>query len=152
VTDALLDQQNDSFFVDLKKEALSRLLILQRTEENKLDRMGRTEIVWALRRIQERNGNLFSVWPELTKYIDASNNADIEAMERLKASFGAKSTELLAVGAVVLEILAGFDNWCEAQRHKKSISIANLSLESREKVLATVTAIYQRFELTSNPK
>ena len=152
VTDALLDQQKDSFFIDLKKEALSRVLILRRTEENKLDRMGRAIIVWALGTIQERNGNLFSVWPELTKYIDASNNADIDVVERLKASFGAKSTELLEVGAIALDILSGFDNWCEAQRHKKSISIANLSLESREKVLATVTAIYQRFELTSNPK
>ena len=68
VADALLDQQKDSFFIDLKKEALSRILVLKRTEENKLDRMGRAEIVWALRTILERNGNLFSVWPELTKY------------------------------------------------------------------------------------
>jgi hypothetical protein len=152
VTDALLDQHKDSFFIDLKKEALSRVLVLKRTEENKLDRMGRAEIVWALQTIQERNGNLFSVWPELTKYIDSNVNADIEVVEKLKTSFGPKSIELLEIGAIALNILGGFDNWCEAQRHKKSISIANLSLENREKVLATVTAIYQRFELTSNPK
>src|SRR5215831_4665598 len=87
VTDALLDQQKDSFFIDLKKEAPSRVLVLKRTEENKLDHMGRAEIVWALRTIQERNGNLFSVWPELTKYIDSNVNADIEVVEKLKTSF-----------------------------------------------------------------
>src|SRR5262249_8456945 len=84
--------------------------------------------------------------------IDSNVNADIEVVEKLKTSFGTKSIELLEIGAIALDILGGFDNWCEAQRHKKSISIANLNLESREKVFATVTAIYQRFELTSNPK
>src|SRR5262249_20680913 len=43
VTDALLDQQKDCFFIDLKKEALARVLILKRTEENKLDRMSRAQ-------------------------------------------------------------------------------------------------------------
>jgi hypothetical protein len=144
VTNALIIAQNDAF---------AGMLILRRTEENKLDQLPRPEIIWALETIQKANRDLFLILPELSGYLE-------KGIDRLKPSyraehldnhFGEKWRELLEDGAIVLRLGDRFDNWCEAQRHKKSISIANLSLESRAKVLVTVTAIYERFELSSNP-
>ena len=88
--------------------------------------------------------------PDLTAYIKKGADDSILA-ERLEIHFGPKWRGLLEDNAIALALQNRFDNWCEAQRHKKSISIANLSSESREKVLATVTAIYEQFELSSNP-
>jgi len=143
VTDALVNAQTDSF---------AGMLILERTEENKLNQLERREIIWALETIQKANRDLFQILPaDLTAYMKKGAGDSILA-ERLEVHFGPKWRGLLEDGAIALALQGGFDNWCEAQRHKKSISIANLSLENREKVFATVTAIYGRFELSSNPK
>jgi len=52
---------------------------------------------------------------------------------------------------IILALLDGFDNWCEAQIHKQNIGIKDLSEDSLEKLLSTMTDIYQQFELASQP-
>jgi hypothetical protein len=141
VTDALVSAQADAF---------AGVLILESTEENKLAQLQRHEIVRTLESIQKANNDLFQVLPDLSTWVDNPPERNIWE-EHLDEQFGPKWRKMLEAGAVVLRLRRGFDNWCEAQRYKKSMTVANLSLENREKVLATVSAIYERFELTSNP-
>jgi hypothetical protein len=142
VSDALVKAQSDAF---------AGLLILQRTEENKLAQLDRNEIIWTLQSIQNSGGKLFQIQPDLSAWLNENAKPSMHT-KHLDEHFGPKWRGLLEKGAIVLSLSNRFDNWCAAQRHKNSITLANLSLESRAKVFATVAAIYERFELTSDPK
>ncbi len=142
VTDALMGAQANTF---------GGMLILETTQENRLDQIPRREIVRTLESIQKANPNLFVVLPDLSPWVNDEVVKAEMSVDHLDREFGLKWRKMLEVGAIVLDLRRGFDNWCDAQRYKKSMTVANLSLENRKKVVATVSAIFERFELTSNP-
>jgi len=142
VCDALLNAQTDAF---------AGMLILQPTEENKLTQLASQEIVWALQTIQKSNGELFLIEQDLSAWLEGNAKPRTQA-KVLEERFGPKWRGLFEKGTIVLMLKDRFSNWCEAERYKRSMTLANLSTISRGKVLATVTAIYERFELSADPK
>ena len=133
-----------------RRTATPPLLLLERTGTNWLNELYRHEVIWALEEILKGNRDLFAIIPH--DYLEgASNEAKTLLTGVGNEKWWDKWREAAEDAPVILGVLDRFDNWCEAQLHKESVTIANLSEANRQKVFRTVEAIYQQFELTSKP-
>ena len=128
------------------------LLLLERAGPNWLGPLYRHEVISALKEILNADRELFDIIPR-----EDFEGASDEAKTLLTGLAGGKTwwkdwVEAPEDAPIILGISNAFDNWCEAQRHKRSSTLKNLSEASRLKVLDVVATVYQQFELTSNPK
>lgn len=135
-----------------RSKAESRVVELERTDENKLTQVYRGEIICALERILEENRSVFRIMRAGYTLKTAAKPATLLTKYSEPVYQWQQWKEIPEDKPIILALLDGFDNWCEAQVHKRTITLKNLSEQSRQKVLDTVAAIYQQFELTSNPK
>jgi hypothetical protein len=131
--------------INARQHAELDMLRLTRTEENQLNRLYRHEIIWALEQIAKSNDKLFLIPP--SNYAETKRVGD----SRIGGGEVYKAKQLADKYPITLRLLDNFDNWCEAELHKQSFSLKDLSEESREKVFRTIKAIDEQFELTSNP-
>src|SRR5262249_51319481 len=135
----------------LRGKANSRVVELERTDENQLTKLHRGEIIMELERINDRDGRPFRIMRAGHTLKTAAKPASLSIGYSEPGYQWAQWKEIPDSRAIILALLDGFDNWCEAQIHKQNIGIKDLSEDSLEKVLNTTTDIYQQFELTSQP-
>ena len=143
VTNALLS---------LRRKANSHVVELERTEENQLAKFHRGEIIIELERMQYRDRHTFRVMRAGHTLKTAAKPASLMVGYSEPMSQWTQWKEIPETRPIILALLDGFDNWCEAQTHKQNTNLRTLSETSREKVFHTVTAIYEQFELSSNLK
>jgi hypothetical protein len=143
VTDALLS---------LRSKANSRLVELERTDENQLTKLHRGEIICELERIHDRDRHTFRIMRAGHTLRTAAKPASLLTAYSEPVYQWAQWKEIPETQPIILALLDGFDNWCETQTHKQSTTLRTLSENSRLKVFHVVAAIYEQFELTSNPK
>jgi hypothetical protein len=130
---------------------------IERTKENQLSQLGRDEILSALESILTKSRDLFVIVPATFLMKEAAKTSTFihevdPVVDGRPARYWHKWKEVPEETPIILGLQDGFNNWCEAQIHKRNTILKSLSEESRIKVLETVAAIHQQFELTSNPK
>ena len=137
--------------VGARKTAEGRVFELERTKENKLDQLFQGEIILALNLILNKFPKVFVIMRAgHTKRTAAKPASLLTGYEKQDYEWQ-QWKEAAENTPIILALMNGFNNWCEAQLHMRNITLKNLSEQSRQKVLDTVAAVYQQFELTSNP-
>src|SRR5688572_24557096 len=124
----------------------SKTLRVQRTAENNLSYLSRSSIISALEKITKAGDNLFLILQSnYTSRIVIREPVDFFDEGRSKLKIVSEDAP------IILLPLDKFDNWREAQLRQKSISVKDLTEQTREVLYRTILAISKEYELTSNP-
>jgi len=138
--------------LSLRSKANSKVVELERTDDNQLTKLHRGEIICELERIHDRDRHTFRIMRAGHTVRTAAKLASLLTSYSEPVYQWAQWKEIPETKPLILVLLDGFDNWCEAQIHKRDTTIKTLSENSRLKVFHIVEAIYEQFELIANPK
>lgn len=132
----------DALVQEIRKPRTAQIT-LPRTDENRLKKLFRHEIIAALEQLKEaRNPPLIlegSNYPEIIT--DRGENGD--PVHRYKP--------VPEDAPIKIVVPLDIDNWLNAFLHKRGTTLATLSPEGREKVHAVIQDINERFQLNSSP-
>jgi len=138
--------------LSLRSMANSKVVELERTDENQLARFHRGEIIIELERIRNKDRDMFRIMRAGHTVRTAAKPASLLTGYSEPEYQWALWREIPETKPIILALLDGFENWCEAQTHKRNTTLRTLSENNRQKVLHVVAAIYEKFELSLEPK
>jgi hypothetical protein len=111
VTEALLTARS---------KADGRVFELERTEENKLIQLFRGEIILALERILTKYPKAFVIMRAGHTKKTAAKPASVLTGNETQVYQWQQANEIPEKTPIILALMSGFDNWCEAQIHKRN--------------------------------
>ena len=137
--------------LSLRGKGESGVVELERTDENELTKLNRGEIIIELERIFNKNPQTFRIMRAGHTVRTAAKPASLRVGFSELGYQWSQWRDLPEKTPIVLALLGGFDNWCEAQLRKKNVTLSDLSANSLGKILSTTADIFEQFELTSAP-
>ena len=147
---------SESSKLKLVKETLLKLQIpkdsdrveLKRTRNNSLLSLRRHEIIEILNKILKKEGPLFTIEPS-NRY---KKILDITYDEKSKLPLIHAELMPEEEKPIFLYIEDSFTNWIASIQHKNEITLEKLSEPNLEKIIEITNALYDKFQLTSNPE